>query len=194
MKKAVNGFKILIFIALVIALFLGVTTYTAKKTYNERRANEHFTEVDRYSMDEFCLANTQEVMAALQSGSSAKLEKLMAEGMEGGDDADKLIEFADWGNADFEAAVSMGSGSLMAKPDKNGRMDVSERSIVKIGKKEYILFVETVTSRWGRTNDGISAIGITTFKHFDNLDYAWSGEKDDHSVLMGTLFWKKNKA
>lgn len=194
MKKAVNGFKILIFIALVVALFLGVTTYTAKKTYNERRANEHFTEVDRYSMDEFCLANTQEVMAALQSGSSAKLEKLMAEGMEGGDDADKLIEFADWGNADFEAAVSMGSGSLMAKPDKNGRMDVSERSIVKIGKKEYVLFVETLTSRWGRTNDGISAIGITTFKHFDNLDYAWSGEKDDHSVLMGTLFWKKNKA
>lgn len=194
MKKAVNGFKILIFIVLVAALFLGVTSYTARKTYNERRANEHFTEVDRYSMDEFCLANTQAVMEALQSGQNAQLEKLMAEGMEGGDDVDKLIEFADWENADFAAAVSMGSGSLMAKPDKNGRMDVSERSIVKIGKKEYIIFVETLTSRWGRTNEGVSAIGITTFKHFDNLDYGWNGEKDEHSVLMGKLFWKKNKA
>lgn len=194
MKKAVNGFKILIFVALVIALFLGVTTYTARKTYNERRANEHFTEVDRYSMDEFCLTNTQAVMEALQSGESSNLEKLMAEGMEGGDDADKLIAFANWEKADFEKAVSMGSGSLMAAPDKNGRMDVSERSIIKIGKKEYILFVETLTSRWGRTNDGISSIGITTFENFDALDYAWCGEKDKHSVLMGTLFWKKNKA
>lgn len=194
MKKAVNGLKIIIFIALVVALFLGVTTYSAKKAYNERRATEHFTEVDRYSMDEFCLANTQAVMEALQSGHGAKLDKLIAEGMEGGDTADKLLAFADWENADFDKAVSMGSGSLMAKPDKNGRMDVSERSIIKIGKKEYVLFVETLTSRWGRTNDGISAIGITSFKHFDNLDYAWSGEKDDHSVLMGTLFWKKNKA
>ena len=72
-------------------------------------------------------------------------------------------------------------------------MDVSERIFVDIDGTRYVLFVETLTSRWGRDNEGISAIAATSFEHFDALDYAWSGEADDQSALAGSLFWTSNQ-
>jgi len=54
-----------------------------------------------------------------------------------------------------------------------------------------VLFIETLTSRWGMNNEGVSAVGVTTFSHFDGVDYNWSGEKDDQSALAGELFWDK---
>ena len=44
------------------------------------------------------------------------------------------------------------------------------------------------------TDEGISAVAVTTYSHFDkDLDYNWSGEADDESVLAGELFWKGNQ-
>ena len=77
--------------------------------------------------------------------------------------------------------------------DENGRMDISERFIVDVGDVKYVLFVETLTSRWGMNNDGVSAAAATTFGHFDGTDYAWNGEGDDQSVLAGSLWWNRGE-
>ena len=116
-----------------------------------------------------------------------KVEKLMIDPA----GVDALMNFADWKNADFENATSMGAGSLTPAPDENGKMDISERFIVNVGDVKYVLFVETLTSRWGMNNDGVSAAAATTFGHFDGTDYAWNGEGDDQSVLAGSLWWNR---
>ena len=101
------------------------------------------------------------------------------------------MEFADWSKADFKNAESLGAGSLTAAPDESGRMDVSERFFVEAGDKKYVLFIETLTSRWGRKNEGVTAVGVTTYKHFDDTGFAWNGKKDDSSALAGELWWNK---
>ena len=187
MRKAFNGFKILIFVALVLALFVGVTKYTANKTYDERRANEKITTIDTYAMNNYCNDNTEAVMDALKSGDRDKLTDLMIDPS----GVDDVMDFADWSDADFENAVSMGSGSLTKEPGKDGKQDVSERFFVNVGSSKYMLFVETICSRLGRDNDGVSAVAVTTFSHFDATDYAWNGEDDGSSALAGELYWDK---
>jgi hypothetical protein len=140
-------------------------------------------------MSEFSASNSERVMKALASGNSKKLEKQMIDS----EGAAAVMEFADWKNADFEKAISMGAGSLTTAPDENGKMDISERFFVDIGDTRYLLFVETSTSRWGRANDGVSAVAVTTLEHFDELDWDWNGEPDDSSVLAGKLLWNAGK-
>lgn len=167
-------------VLLLTALISGISTYKAM------RANEKLDNVDVYRMHEFSEQNSAAVMKALASGSGDKLKKIMidAEGSEA------VMEFADWKKADFDNAVSMGSGSLDPKPDKKGNMEINERFLVDIGKEKYVLFIESATSRWGRNNDGISAVAVTTYEHFDDLDWDWTGEPDDNSVLAGKLLWE----
>ena len=166
---------------LVTALISGISTYKSK------RANEKLDSVDMYKMHEFSEKNSASVMKAMSSGDSNKLAKLMitSEG------AEAVMEFADWKKADFDKAASMGSGSLDAGPDDNGLMEISERFFVDVGDERYLLFIETSTSRWGRNNDGISAVAVTTFDHFDELEWKWNGEPDENSVLAGELLWNK---
>lgn len=187
MKKAFNGLKIIVFVALVLALFIGVTKSTANKTYNERKASEKITTIDTYSMNNYCKDNTEAVMDALKHGDKDKLADLMIDP----DGVDSVMDFADWTEADFKNAVSMGSGSLTKKPGKDGRQDVSERFFVNVGSSKYMLFIETICSRLGRDNDGVSAVAVTTFSHFDATDYAWNGENDGSSALAGELYWNK---
>ena len=185
--------KLLIFVAALAVLFVAVTAITASKTLNEAKANETFTEIDYYSMQEYSDQNVESIMKALKSGSSENLSKLItaSDTKEG---VDAVLEFADWSNADIENAVGLGAGSLSPEPDANGRMDVSERFFVYAGDSKYVLFIETLTSRWGRNNDGVSAVAVTTFEHFDALDYGWNGESDDYSAVAGSLFWAGNQA
>lgn len=187
MKKVFNGIKIIVFVALVLVLFVGVTRYTANKTYQGRRASEEITTLDTYSMNNYCKDNADAVMQALKKGDTAALESMMIDpsGVE------SVMKFVDWSGADFKNAVSMGSGSLTPAPNKKGKMDVSERFFVRAGGNKYVLFIETVCSRLGRDNDGVSAVAVTTFSHFDATDYRWNGEKDDRSALAGKLFWNK---
>ncbi len=185
-KKKSNRLLIttLVFLAVV---FVITAVISACSAYNKRMAEEKLTEVDFYSMQEFCGQNASAVMNALASGKKERLEKQMpdAEGI------DDVMGFADWSKADFKNAVSMGAGSLSASPDENGMMDISEKFIVQAGDDKYVLFIETITSRWGRKNEGLSSVGVTTYEHFSDLNYDWAGEPDDQSVLAGKLRWKK---
>ena len=187
MKKKTNKrllIIVLIFLAIVFAL---VTFGVSKAAYNKRVSEEKLTTLDFYSMQKISSENASAVMDALKSGSREDLESLMpgAKGIDG------LMAFADWSKAEFKDAVSLGAGSLSEAPDGNGVMDISEKFIVDVGETKYVLFIETLTSRWGRSNDGVSAVGATTYEWFDAVDYDWLGEAGKKSVLAGELFRKK---
>ena len=113
-----------------------------------------------------------------------KLTKLV--GDEAG--AEEVMGFADWRSANFDTAVSYGAGSLSTAADKKGRIEVAERIVVQAGETKYMFYIETLTSRWGRKNEGVDAVGVTTYSHYKDLDSNWSGEKDEESALAGTLF------
>ena len=132
-------------------------------------------------------SNSEAVMKAMKSGNADKLGALMINSK----GADEVLAFAEWKKADFDNAVSLGAGSLSTAPDKKGMMDINERFIVTVGENKYVLYVETLTSRHGMNNEGISAVGVTTYEHFEELAYAWNGEKDDSSALAGESFVKK---
>lgn len=187
MKNNANKKTLITLLILLAIIFAAVTIRTARSTYDKRLAEENLTELDFFSMQKYCGENAKAVMDALRAGSKDKLDALMLNAA----GTDDLLAFADWSKADFSAATSMGAGSLSAAPDENGRMDVSERFIVDAGDSKYVLFIETVTSRWGRNNDGVSAVSATTFEHYDETGYDWLGEPDGQSVLAGELFWNK---
>jgi hypothetical protein len=187
--KAKTKNRIIALVIFAAILILLTTAITAFSTYKAKRQNEHLKNFDFYKMSEFSSKNSEQVMKALASGNSKKLEKQMIDS----EGAAAVMEFADWKKADFENAVSMGAGSLTTAPDENGKMDISERFFVDIGDTRYLLFVETSTSRWGRANDGVSAVAVTTLEHFDELDWDWNGEPDDSSVLAGKLLWNAGK-
>lgn len=178
----------IIALAVIAVLLLAVTAaITAHSTYKARRGSEKLDTVDVYKMHEYSEQNSAAVMKALASGGSKKLAELMISS----EGAEALAEFADWKKADFDNAVSMGSGSLDAEPDEKGSMEVSERFFVDAGGTRYVFFIESSTSRWGRNNDGVSAVAVTTFEHFDELDWNWNGEPDENSVLAGKLLWNE---
>ena len=190
MNKLLNVLKIIILILLALIIFICVEKHFENKTFREHRLAERpatIAELDVYSMQEYCGKNAQKVFAALKAGDSKKLEKLMivSEGL------DTVMEFADWSEADFENAFSMGSGSLTPEPDEGGDMDVSERVFVTAGGTKYVFFIETITTEYGSKNGGVSAIGVTTFSHFDEDGWGWNGEKVKESALAGTLFWQR---
>ena len=189
MKTKKKNVKLILFFILLLAIFIAIICLVAKQTFSEKKAAESLSEIDYYSMQTYSDANVKMVTDALKAGKPDKLKGKM-KNLEG---IDAVMGFADWSNADFKSATHLGAGSLSAKPDANGLMDISERLFVDVDGTRYVLFVETLTSRWGRDNEGISAIGVTTYEHFDALDYAWSGEPDDQSVLAGSLFWTGNQ-
>lgn len=174
---------------LLILVFAVTTVMTARSAYNKKVAGEKITEPDFYAMAAFSADNSKAVIKALRSGSAEKLGSLLRE-PEGAED---VTAFADWSTADFDHAVSMGAGSFSAAPDKSGMMDISERFIVSVGEQKYVLYIETLTSRHGMNNEGVSVVGVTTYEHFDETDYDWNGDKDDSSAVAGKSFLKKKK-
>ena len=187
MKKKKSNQILTVALLLMLLVFVIVAAVTARSAYNKKVASEKITEPDFYSMAAYSKNNSEAVMKALKSGSTDKLGQLMIDSK----GAEDVIAFAEWKNADFDNAVSLGAGSLTAAPDKKGVMDINERFIVTVGETKYVLFVETLTSRHGMNNEGVSAVGVTTYEHFDELAYAWNGEKDDNSALAGELHEKK---
>lgn len=187
-RKSVRRFLIML-LAVFLCAVLGSAFLANRLEQQKLRKQESESAtsgLDKYSMQQYCRQNAEDVFKALKRNSKKQLEKVMID-PEG---VDSVIAFADWRNADFDNIVSMGSGSLTTAPDKNGRMDESERFFVDVDGTRYVLFIETVTSGMGRNNDGVSAIGVTTYEHFDADDYDWNGEASDYSALAGELFWK----
>lgn len=173
-----------IFLLALAVIFVCVFAISAIRTYNSKYENESFDQVDFYSMASFSADNSEKVISALKSGNMTKLTKLV--GDEAG--AEEVMSYADWRNANFDTAVSYGAGSYGMTPDKNGRIDVAERIVVQSGETRYVLYIETLTSRWGRKNEGVDAIGAITYSRYKDLDGNWDGEKDEESALAGTLF------
>ncbi|MBP3896145.1 MAG: hypothetical protein J6D07_06730 [Mogibacterium sp.] len=181
--------KIIAFLIGLMLLFLAIVVLSAVHAYRHRMDTEKFDELDMYSMHEYSRANSEKALQALKEGNSGALEKLLIsnEGL-----AD-VTGFAEWSGIDMDNLVSMGSGSLSSKADSKGRIDISERWIAETADGRYVFFIETRASRWGRKNDGISAIAVTSFDHFDELDYGWNGKADESSALAGKLFWPTNQ-
>lgn len=194
MNKAAT--KAIIFLVAVAVLLVGTTVITAKnvRASKSEKMQEEMREdpkayggLNRYKMHEFCDKNAKAAMKALKSGNKKKLESLLTDS----EGLDAVMDFADWSEADFDNAVAMGSGSLMAEPTEKGLMDISDRFFVEVGDQKYLLFVETLTSEWGRKNSGISALGVTTFEYFDATGYTWNGEEDDQCAVAGKAFWNE---
>ena len=186
MNKKKSNQILIVALLLMLLVFVIVAAVTARSAYNKKVANEKITEPDFYSMTEYCKDNSEAVMKALKSGSADKLSALMINPK----GAEDVTGFADWTKAGFAEAVSLGAGSLSTAPDKKGLMEIAERFIVPVGEQKYVLYIETLTSRHGMNNDGVSAVGVTTYEHFDELGYGWNGEKDDNSALAGESFVK----
>ena len=55
-------------------------------------------------------------------------------------------------------------------------------------QQKYVLYIETLTSRHGMENKGVSVVAATTYEHFDESGYGWNGEKDDSSAVAGKTF------
>ena len=172
------------------ALFVCAFALSAAKTYKAKTENENFDRVDFYSMADFSAKNSEKVIKALRSGNMKKLTKLV--GDEAG--AEEVMGFADWRNANFDTALSYGAGSLSTPADKNGQADVAERIVVQSGETKYMLYIETLTSGWGRRNEGVDAVGVTAYSHYRDLGGGWNGEKDEESALAGTLFRDRGSA
>jgi len=181
MKKKKSTQILIVMFLLMALVFTIVAIRTAKGTYSKKVAEENITEPDFYAMAGFSADNSKAVMKALKSGSAEKLGALLIDPT----GAEDVVGFTDWSNADMDNAVSLGAGSFSSAPDKKGRMDISERFIITAGDERYVLYVETFTSRHGMTNEGVSAVGVTTYEHFDALDYDWNGDKDDDSAVAG---------
>lgn len=187
MKKKKSNRILLTALLLMVAIFAVVTVWTAMSTYKQKVSDEKITEPDFYAMTEFSAENSKSVMKALKSGNAEKLGELLSDAS----GAEAVTGFADWSKADFDHADSLGAGSLSLAPDKNGMMDVSERFFVSIEDQKYVLYVETLTSRHGMNNEGVSVVAVTTYENFDSLGYAWNGDKDDNSAVAGKSFLSK---
>ena len=188
MKKS-NILRLILVLLILVLIFVETAIVTAsrvkeKRIAADRKGPETIAGLDIAKMNKYSGTNSAKVFIALKSGSSSKLGKLMIDPS----GADDVMSFADWTDADFENAVSMGSGSLSPSPDAEGRMDVGERFFVDAGDSRYVFYIETLTSDYGRKNDGVSAVGVTSYEHFDATDYEWNGEADDESALAGALF------
>jgi len=186
MKKKRSTQILITALLLMLLIFVIVTVVTARHTYNKKVASENISEPDFYSMAEYSKTNSDAVMKALKSGKADKLAELMINSK----GAEDVVGFTDWSAADFDNAVSLGAGSFSTAPDKKGKMDISERFIVPVGESKYVLYIETLTSRHGMNNDGVSIVGVTTYEHFDELDYVWNGDKDDNSAAAGESYVK----
>ena len=177
-----------IFLLLIAVLFVCAFAFSEIRSFNSRMKSESFDQVDFYSMAGFSSKNSEKVIKALKSGNLKKLTRLV--GDESG--AEEVMSYADWRHANFDTAVSYGAGSFSTSADKKGRIDVAERIVVQSGETRYMLYIETLTSRWGRKNEGVDAVGAITYSRYKELDSNWNGEKDEESVLAGTLFRDKN--
>lgn len=178
-----------ILIAVLIVAFGGALIYytgvVAGRTYEERVASESVKDPDVYKMQNYAHENAELVLKALKKGDVEKIK----ENMKNTANLDEFMKYADWDHLDIKGSTSFGTGSFMPKPDSKGRMDVGEQIIIKAGNTKYAVYVQTLTSRCGKINEGITCLAVTTFKHFDEIDYAWHWQTDTGTLRVGKAFY-----
>lgn len=183
-KKKIRKIMLRLLALLIAALFVLVIIMSAKVMYEYKLERENFSSVDFYKMQAYSAKNSKAVMKALRSGKTQRISRVI----NGHPDVTELMDFADWRNADYRGAVSLGAGSLSTEPDGNGRVEINEKFVIDSGDERYILFIETTTSRWGRKNEGVNAVAVCNYDYYDSQTDTWNGEKDDETALAGTLF------
>lgn len=182
--------NLIILLILVATVYISVRGFTfaveyfADKAYQKRVSEEHFTEVDTYKLSVYSEENAEAVLKALKSGDKEALEKLFTESV----DAAALMKYADWSTINDKKTKTLGGGSYMFEPDKSGRMDFGETFWVTTSKGTYVLYIQTVCSRFGKANDGVSAVAATTWEHYDSIDWLWKWQTDKNEVLAGTPY------
>ena len=184
-KRTFNSILTVILIIGLIAGFVYWTGRTAGKTYQERVNNEQNTELDVYKMQKYAVDNTEKVLEALVAGDSDEIAELVPRAT----NVKELMEYADWENLDLDKKTSFGTGSFMPKPDKNGKMDVGELITLKTQNGKYVMYVQTVTSRYGIIDDGVSCIAVAKWKHYDDTDYSWDWKTDSETLRVGKAFY-----
>ena len=191
-KRFRNNLIILLLLVATVYIsvrgFTSAVEYFADKTYQTRVSEEHFTEVDTYKLSVYSEENAEAVLKALKSGNEEALEKLFTESV----DASDLMKYADWSTINDKKTKTLGGGSYMFEPDKSGRMDFGETFWVTTSKGTYVLYIQTVGSRYGKANDGVSAVAATTWKHYDSIDWLWKWQTDKNEVLAGTPYSEQN--
>lgn len=189
-RKKKSNTNLIIIIVLIFTLIASifVVKEVAKRTYEKNVANEHFTEQDTYKMSEFSEENSTKAIKALKKKDVDALKELMI------DDSNvkKLVNYVDWSEINLKKTKTLGGGSYMSEPNSDGKMDFGEMYWVKIDGKKYIMYIQTVCSRYGRGNDGIQAIAVTTDKHYEAIDWEWEWQEDNETMLAGSPYpgWK----
>lgn len=185
-KKFIRCVVTIIFIFVLFLATFTIVSKTAKKTYEKRISQEKNINLDVYKMHKFARENTQYVIKALQRENAKKIRKIVINPL----NVQKLLDEVDWKNLKDDNIRSFGTGSFSSKPNNKGEIDIGEQMSIKIGKKRFALYIQTITSRYGRINEGVSCIAITSFKHYDDLDYEWNWQTDDETLRVGKPFKK----
>ena len=185
LKKIIKGILIIVLVAALGVALIYYTGIVAGRTYQERVNSETSKDLDVYKMQKYAHENAEEILKALEKCDAEKLEESINEPS----NVEELINYADWKKLDKKGSTSFGTGSFMPKPDKEGKMDVGEQIILKVGKEKYALYVQTLTSRYGKINDGVTCVAVTTFKHFDEIDYLWLWQSDSKTLRAGKAFY-----
>lgn len=183
-KKSKNNIIIILVLILTLIVSAFIVVKVARYTYSKNVANEHFTEQDTYKMSVYSEENSTKALKALRDKDVDDLKELLIDDTH----AEELINYADWSEINLEKTRTLGGGSYMSEPDSNGRMDFGEMYWVKTGNKKYIMYIQTVCSRYGKANDGIQAIAVTTEDHYEAIDWEWEWQEDDKTLIAGSPY------
>lgn len=184
-KKVLKGILIIVLVVALGGALIYYTGIVAGRTYQERVNSETSKDLDVYKMQNYAHENAEIILKALKKCDAEKLKENINEAT----NVEELIDYADWKNLDIKGSTSFGTGSFMPRPDKDGKMDVGEQIILKVGKEKYAFYVQTLTSRYGKINEGITCVAVTTFKHFDEIDYLWLWQSDSKTLRVGKAFY-----
>lgn len=179
-----NSIGCLLTLVIVVAIFAFVTGWSANRQYEKRVSEENFTEQDTYKMSVYSEENTNKVIEALKNKDAEGLSSMMI----GNPDVSELLDYVEWQNMAPDKTKTLGGGSYMSEPDSDGRMDFGEAYWLRIDKKTYVMYVQTVCSRYGKANDGVSAVAVTDWDYYDSIDWSWEWQEDKHTVMAGTPY------
>lgn len=181
-KKKKTGDLVLALIV-VLVMFIAAMYISAQLTYKYAKTHLYTTEMDWYNVQDYNMKNCNKVFDALKNGGEG-LNDIIIEDV----DITPLMDYANWENAEFEDIRAFGGGNTSLEPDSKGRIEYGDMWCVTIDGDRYMMYIQSISSRYGRNNDGVSFIAVTHWSHYDNIDWEWDWDDDEHTVTLGTSF------
>lgn len=173
----------LIALSVIVVLLFAIMLFVAFASY--KYATKHFPAraLDYYKIQEYSLENSEDVFESLANGGEG-LRELMA----GRENVHELLKFADWESGDYENVRSFGGGNFSKRCNDKGQIEYADMWWVPIGDEKYMIYIQSVSSRYGRDNDGVKCIAVTSYSHYSDIDGEWDWRTDDETVRIGTPF------